>query len=488
MKKNLLTLVAIAYIAVVSQMISCTSPALIYEPVRTDEPPVHAPHDSTRYKKDQVIVFFKGEPKPAAIKDLKANIHGQYFDTTKLNIRKCRSCKGYIELWEAPNIHTRIHADGIAAGTKGSGGTRPVGEDELAYYSLNFMQEIPVDPTEINLENFKFDSLKKAVNDRSGKKTIRVAVLDTGIDTKQAIDPSYLWTNDGEVSEEAKADVDDDKNCYTDDSSGWNFIGDNFNLHDDDPKLHGTLVSQYIINEFASSTINAVELMPLKTHDKYGNGDLFTAICAIHYAMENGANIINASWGFYYYDDDPHPYLNRLITQELRKEGILFVTAAGNRTARSDNFAKNAYMDEHGINIPDSYLRNLEYHNFYPACLSRNYNNVITATTANNDHVSPTQNYSNKYVDFGVFPDHVNATSMRFNFPYPGPDGRPISGSSFAAAIVTGRIGATLPYTAYSAGLDKRELFIQLDAAPLSKKSSVLEPEHIRLGRLTNHN
>ena len=100
---------------------------------------------------------------------------------------------------------------------------------------------------------------------------------------------------------------------------------------DDNPNRHGTLVSHYIINEFATSANKAVELMTLKTHDEDGNGDLFSSICAIHYAMENGAKIINASWGFYYYQDGPHPYLDNLITKILREKGILFVAAAGNK-------------------------------------------------------------------------------------------------------------------------------------------------------------
>ena len=83
--------------------------------------------------------------------------------------------------------------------------------------------------------------------------------------------------------------------------------------------------------------------MTLKTHDKNGSGDLFASICAIHYAMEKGAQIINASWGFYYYQDGPHPYLDYLITNVLRKKGILFVAAAGNKIDQVDEDANDAY-------------------------------------------------------------------------------------------------------------------------------------------------
>ena len=155
-------------------------------------------------------------------------------------------------MWQAPNIHSRIHADGLAGGAKGPGGSQGVGEDGLAYYSLNFTQRYS-DGLPGKIENFNYDSLKKVENNKTGKEVVRIAVLDTGIDTEKIISTSYLWTNQEEVSSEAKSGIDDDNNCYNDDIFGWNFIGngDN-NVMDDNPDLHGTLVSHYIINEFAS--------------------------------------------------------------------------------------------------------------------------------------------------------------------------------------------------------------------------------------------
>ena len=147
-------------------------------------------------------------------------------------------------------------------------------------------------------------------------------------------------------------------------------------------------------------------------------------------------------------------------------------------------------MAAHGVHIPQTYLRNLEYHNFYPACLSREDNNVITVTTADETKVSPTQNYSSKYVDFGAIPDDL--TLMRFRVPF-GPAGTAgtvttISGSSFAAAIVTGRIGAFLPNSSYVPNIDKSDVLSQMETAALTTRSSSLQAEHIRKGRITPHN
>ena len=482
MKKTLLSLVAVACLAVASQLISCNSHT--YQAVTNlFEPGSHLVYDSNRYRLNEIIVIYRKPPNTSDVQKIKEwMLRNNAIDTTKIERKKCNSCKGSIELWLAPDVHSTINADGIVGGTVSPKGSRPVGEDGIAYYSLNFTQDIPMDYTEKKFEDMDLDTLKKLKNDKREKEVVRIAVLDTGIDTEQ-INASYLWTNEAEASRGAKPDFDDDVNCYNDDIFGWNFIGKNGDVMDDNTKRHGTLVSLFIINEFANSQSKAVELMTLKTHDKDGHGDLFYSICAIHYAMEKGADIINASWGFYYYGGSPHPYLDSLITKVLRKEGILFVAAAGNQDAKSDKFAHEAYKAEHGVDIPDSYLRDLEYHSFYPACLSGNDNNVITVTTADKTNVSPTQNYSEKYVDQGAIPDDP---TMRFQVPFD--PGASVKGSSFAAPIVTGRIGSSLPNSAYVTNIDKRDVLSLIEGSSLSSRSSSLEHEKVRLGRLTKHN
>jgi hypothetical protein len=474
MKKNLPSLLAVACIAVASQMISCSS----YNPVRTDEPGpgTHGLYDSSRYRLNEVIVMFKSEPTTESRNKIKGQIQASGIDSATIEMRRCNSCNGYVELWKADSLHTRIHAQGIAGGTR-PGGSKPVGEDSLAHYSLNFKQDIPMDF--LKEKKLNFNNVKKVENEKGKKDIVRIAVLDTGIDTARIIGSSYLWTNPG---------ADADSNCYKSDKFGWNFTGNIYNndVHDDNPNLHGTLVSNYIINQFATST-KSVELMILKTHDKDGFGDLFSSICAIYYAMERGAQIINASWGFYYYQDRPHPYLDYLITTVLREKGILFVAAAGNKVQDRDDFARKVYQATHpGVTLPDSYFRDLECHSFYPACLSTENNNVVTVTTADRDKVSPTQNFSSKYVDIGAIPDDL---SMRFKVPFD--PSTYISGSSFATAIVTGRIGANLPNGANATNatiLDKQEILGPMQAASLIEKSPALESDHIRMGRITLHN
>lgn len=292
---------------------------------------------------------------------------------------------------------------------------------------------------------------------------IVVAVLDTGFDPN-LVDPNYLWKKTGEEI---------DPNCYKDAESGWNFSnlssasGDgNPNFKDDHPGRHGSIVSQFIINEFRKSTNNVVQIMPLKTHDAEGRGDLFGIICAIYFAIAKGANIINASWGFYYYYENPIPFLSRLINTTLKEKGILFITAAGNKFEDEEIIARQIYLEENGIPISDEQLRNLAIHNFYPAHLSHDENSVITVTTTNGKTVSRTQNYSHTYANLGVLADEVTRAGMKFQVPFPGSEAEPISGSSFATAIATGIIGAYCAKNLFRPNLNKSEFFSALYSIP----------------------
>ncbi len=487
MKKTLLSLLAVACIAVTSQLISCKKDG--DKPVKSDETCGCHPG----YRPNELIVTYKKKPTPKRRDLIKSDKQKDGIDPKDIKIRACKSCDSYVELWEAPNIHTTIHSQPIGGGTRTDRGTGGVGEDSLAYYSLNFMQNIPLDS--LNFEDRKYDTLNRVNFNTNRESVIRVAVLDTGIDTDKIIRPKFRWTNAKERL--GKANRDDDGNCYEDDSVGWNFRANTPDVKDGNKNLHGTVVSHYILNEFAKSELNnTVEIMTLKTHDDDGKGDLFSSICAIHYAMEHGANIINASWGFYYYgsyyggEGRPQPYLDSLITQILRKRGILFVAAAGNKIDTQDIIAQNTYF------VASDRLRDLEYHYFYPGILGKQEdNNVITVTTADKTGVSPTQNYSSKYVDVGAMPDKTTSAWMKFKAPFKVPPGQVVdyvSGSSYATAIVTGKIAANLPKSSYVPDIKKTDVLTTIESGfpvvtPLITRSVPLQAERIRNGRLTRH-
>lgn len=468
MKKLTIHLIAVAAFAIAS----CTHS---YKPI-TSSGKADSASAANRYRLNEIVVMYKRAPTAAEVNAITAYLaeNGIQVDS----VRKCSDCKEHVELWQGDNIHTMIHAEGVIAGTVSDRG-KTVGEDDLAHYSVNFINSIPMDTT-LRLDTIRFTG-KVTEFSGEGKDTIRVAVLDTGIDAARVVSPTLQWRNAGETANEK----DDDGNCYDDDIHGWNFIDNNSNVHDDNINLHGTLVSHYIINEFVYSPKNFVQIMSLKTHDKEGSGDLFSSICALHYAVKKRANIINASWGFYDYNKDhPHPYLEKFITATLRQKGILFVTAAGNKDEDMDEFAIKTYRDRYGVEIPATMLRNLEYHNFFPACLSRQGKNVVTVTTTDGTLVSPTQNYSEKYVDVGVMRDVDDGGAMKFKMPFPGPI-EFIGGSSFATAIACGKFGAYFPRSRYLPELNKVDVFEQLrTATPPAGRPALITLEPIMERRL----
>ena len=444
------------------------------------------PRAEPLFKQNELLIFFKDQPTAELRARLREAIRKNNVSDS-IKVRTCNSCGGYAELWSATGIHNVISGEGVYAGT-GGGGTKGVGEDSDVSLSLNFLISPPVD--ERDLLSGK-DVLSQGGRDlrldlNPNRDTIVVAVLDTGIDTTRLIDPRVLWTNPGE-----KSGTDDaDGNCYDGDRKGWNFLANSPDITEDHPNLHGTLVTKYIIDAMKNDPRNFVQIMPLKTHDNTGYGDLFSTICALHYAIDKGANIINASWGFYFYDKIPHPYLSDLITNVMKDKGILFVTAAGNKMEDADNYAKQLYFETNGTNIPDSLLRNLSYHRFYPATLSGSKNNVVAVTTNDKENVSPTQNYYSDFVNIGVMADTVSPTSMKFRLPFPNATGY-ISGSSFATAILTGAVAAHVPADQFAPGIDKSAILDWLetnsssDVIPLTvTRGPVLESKkRIEFGR-----
>lgn len=424
---------------------------------------------SRSYRKDQILIFFKKKPTEKNIQVIKESFKKQGFKTDTIRITSCGNCDIPVQLWSAKGIHGLISGDSLKAGSGPASTT--VGES----YSLNFFNSLPADPQ----KRFEARPDKQNIPQRK-KQEIVIAVLDTGVDTN-LVDPQYLWKeNDKKVAAE----------CYKHVHEGWNFVGNNGVYHDDNPGKHGSIVSQYIINQFKDVKENGVKIMPLKTHDKDGIGDLFGTICAINFAIAKGAQIINASWGFYYYYEMPIPYLKTLITGVLRKKGILFVTAAGNKIDADDAIARKIYQMEYGVTLTDDQLRDIAIHNFYPAHLSTGTNSVIAVTTTDGNTVTPTQNYSRRFIDMGVLADQVSRAGMKFKLPFEtGTAPEFISGSSFATAIASGIIGAYCKKNLYVPNIKKSDFLSALQAHPNDDGTGnvlvnkiVLAKKHIKNG------
>ncbi len=73
---------------------------------------------------------------------------------------------------------------------------------------------------------------EELLKDKKSKKTIVVAVLDTGVDIDHEDFKGNIWINEDEIPDNG---IDDDNNGYIDDIHGWNFLGndkDEYIMHE----------------------------------------------------------------------------------------------------------------------------------------------------------------------------------------------------------------------------------------------------------------
>jgi subtilisin family serine protease/PKD repeat protein len=175
--------------------------------------------------------------------------------------------------------------------------------------------------------------------DRSKGSGVVVAVLDTGVDATQPDLAANLWQNPGETGidafgrDERTNGVDDDGNGFVDDWQGWDFTfpWGGYNVPED-YFGHGTHVAGTIaaVGDNAVGLIGVAPLariMPVKVLDSYGSGTLEEISQGILYAADNGARVINASFGA---EGETPQTLVDAIAYAHDVRGVVFVAAAGN--------------------------------------------------------------------------------------------------------------------------------------------------------------
>ena len=200
---------------------------------------------------------------------------------------------------------------------------------------------VPNDPNYGEQWNLALMNMPQAWDIERGNPEVIVAVVDGGVDMQHPEFGSQLWRNVGEVPGNG---VDDDGNGYVDDINGWDFSdaptlprnGDS-RVRDNEPEDeigHGTHVSG-IIGAAANNEIGIAgiawrcRLMPLRASFKhYGGGGYLQnddAAAAIVYAADNGAQVINMSWG-----DTVNAFIVADAVAYAYARGCVMVAAAGN--------------------------------------------------------------------------------------------------------------------------------------------------------------
>ncbi|MBQ8696288.1 MAG: S8 family serine peptidase, partial [Clostridia bacterium] len=129
-----------------------------------------------------------------------------------------------------------------------------------------------------------------------GSESVIVAVIDTGVDYDHEDLADNIWRNTAEIPDN---NIDDDKNGYVDDYYGVNVVAGKGNGDDDNG--HGTHVAGIIAaqnNNLGTVGIAYnVTIMPIKAATASGFLNQSDIAEAVYYAYENGAEVINMSFG-----------------------------------------------------------------------------------------------------------------------------------------------------------------------------------------------
>lgn len=190
-----------------------------------------------------------------------------------------------------------------------------------------------------------FDPAKK---EAPGKGTV-VAVIDTGVDYTHKDLADNIWVNEGEIPGNG---IDDDGNGYVDDVYGVDFVdGDSDPMDEHD---HGTHVAGIIAmtpgNGGGVGVAYGAKIMCVRAGQANGSFASSDIAKAIKYAADNGADVINMSFG-----GTGRSYLVESALQDAFPSCVL-VAAAGN-----DGLPTNDAINAGYFNTEDIYPAGYKY-------------------------------------------------------------------------------------------------------------------------------
>ncbi|KAI8109537.1 hypothetical protein M9434_000819 [Picochlorum sp. BPE23] len=258
-------------------------------------------------------------------------------------------------------------------------------EPDYMAFSLGQSTSYPDDPYYDNLWHLHAVNAQTAWRVSQGSKEVRVCVVDSGIDSDH---------------EDLNGNID---------NPGFDAMQDQATLHDSNG--HGTACTG-ILGAMSNNTKGITGIMwhtnilGCRFLDADGHGYLSDAIKCMQWCVENGAHIINHSWGTYSYSKSLRDSMEYLSEQY----GVLFVAAAGNEALDNDG------------DTP-----------MYPAAL--NLSSMITvAATDETDSLASFSNFGKYSVDIAAPGVDILSTIPHNSYSW-------FSGTSMAAPLVSGTAG-----------------------------------------------
>ncbi|MBN1632639.1 MAG: S8 family peptidase [Ignavibacteria bacterium] len=232
-----------------------------------------------------------------------------------------------------------------------------------------------------------------------GDTNIVIGIVDSGSDLDHpdlAANIKYNWL------ENPTNGIDDDANGYIDDWRGWDFY-----YNDNDPNIyyqdndHGSHVSgcasQVTDNNVHGAGIGFKSKLLISKHTPDAGGSLYYTDQGITYCYQNGAKVINCSFGSSYYSS-----YSQTVVNTAWANGTVVVGSAGNEN----------------LNIPR-----------YPA----SYDNVVSSAATNSSDLKASFSNYHSSVDCAAPGDNILSTVWNNSYIQ-------YSGTSMSAPVTSGTI------------------------------------------------
>lgn len=271
--------------------------------------------------------------------------------------------------------------------------------------AANISDNMPIiEPNKIHTEDKRSKTILRNLDIDSSK---ILAIIDSGIDTT-------LFT--GEI-----------KNLIWSDrfaSTIYNFLPFQplQDFSDKTGEKHGSAVTAIAIKAIEKAS-RYPKIMILKALNDTNQGSIFSVSCALSYAIQKKANVINLSLGYYGLGD---PILRHYLELCNSAKPVIEVFAAAGNTTGLHNASD--------LCNPNSLHNNMlavGKNMFYPACFTTDFNN-LTSVTQLSQPTNPCyyQNYSDRLVSLGII-DKTNCCATRVSFNL-------YEGSSFVTPVASG--------------------------------------------------
>ena len=223
----------------------------------------------------------------------------------------------------------------------------------------------------------------------TGRSDIIVAIIDEGVQYNHPDLAANMWVNEDEIPGNG---IDDDKNGYVDDVYGYNFVSGGEIAWDTYGNTgHGTHVAGTVaaVNNNGIGVCgiaggdgsgNGVRLMSCQIFDGIEDGDACTVAKAIRYAADNGASVIQCSFGYAggaFLSDSGYEEFAGIEAEAIRDfleksnckaiDGGIAVFAAGNESASVSGYP-GAYRPCISVTAIASDNLPAYYTNYGPGC------------------------------------------------------------------------------------------------------------------------